>query len=139
MRRLFPIAVACLLAAGFPSLVRGSLERGVVRGTVTDQQGADVPNADVAIRNVDTNVVLHATTNSSGFYLVPELVPGNYTVNVQAAGFVPVDVSNIVVKANAVSTVDVAVTLGKTTQHVEVTAAVQHVDTTAANFGESVQ
>ena len=51
-----------------------------------------MPNAEVTIKNVDTNVAIHATTNSAGFFLAPELVPGNYSVNVEVSGFVPMDV-----------------------------------------------
>jgi len=139
MKRLVLLTVVCLIAVNSSTILWASLERGVIRGIVTDQQGAVVPGAEVTIKNVDTNVEIHATTNRAGFYLAPELVPGNYAVDVQVSGFVPVDVKNVIVKANQVSTVDVQVVLGKTSQHVEVTAAIQHVDTTAANFGEGVQ
>ena len=129
----------CLVAVNPSTILWASLERGVIRGIVTDQQGAVVPGAEVTIKNVDTNVEIHATTNRAGFYLAPELVPGNYAVDVQVSGFVPVDVKNVIVKANQVSTVDVQAVLGRTSQHVEVTAVLQHVDTTAANFGAPVQ
>src|ERR1700674_1984358 len=139
IKRLLFLTVVCLVAVNPSTMLWASLERGVIRGIVTDQQGAVVPGAEVTIKNVDTNVEIHATTNGAGFYSAPELVPGNYAVDVQVSGFVPVDVNTVIVKANQVSTVDVQVQLGKTTQHIEVTAAIQHVDTTAANFGEGVQ
>jgi hypothetical protein len=45
-------------------------------GIVTDTSGAIVVGADVALVNTATNVSYHATTNSQGFYTIPNVPPG---------------------------------------------------------------
>ena len=61
--------------------------RGMISGTVTDSQGANVVGAAVVVTNTDTNVSTPLTTNSSGFYEAPLLSPGPYQVTVEARGF----------------------------------------------------
>jgi hypothetical protein len=84
-------AVALLLCLAAVSLSVGSAaaqeSRGSVTGQVTDAAGASVPNAAVTATNVETNTATRATTNAEGVYLVPYLLPGAYTVTVEAQGF----------------------------------------------------
>src|SRR3954453_23961429 len=79
-----------------------SINRGSLRGTVNDPQGAAIQNARVGITNADTGVEQPTVTNGAGFYLVPELVPGKYRVHVVAPGFAPMDFTDVEVKANEV-------------------------------------
>src|SRR5947209_13438619 len=100
-----------LLIAAFASLATAqlqaqSLNRGQIRGTVTDVQGAIVPGVDVSVASTETNLVTRLTTNQSGFYLATELVPGTYTVQFRAPGFEKLDISNVVVKAGTTITED---------------------------------
>ena len=73
------------------------LNRGILEGTVTDPQGAAIPGVKVTVTAVDTNVVLPTVTNSAGYYRVVDLVPGKYTVHLEATGFSPLDVTDITV------------------------------------------
>ena len=58
-----------------------------VNGVVKDSTGAVVPNAQVELKNVDTGVVRRTSTTNGGFYSFPSVVPGAYSMQVQAAGF----------------------------------------------------
>src|SRR5487761_71246 len=49
---------------------------GTILGTTGDPSGATIPNASVSIKNVSTGVVRSVTTDSAGFYSVPNLLPG---------------------------------------------------------------
>jgi len=93
----------------------------------------------VTITNLDTGVRQTTQTNSAGFYLVEELVPGTYTVHVEHSGFAPVDVTGVAVKANDMATVDLQLKLGTSVQHVEVTASNPLVDTTASNINTPIK
>ena len=44
-------------------------------GTVSDASGAVIPNAHVSIRNVATGQVRAVTTDATGFYTAPNLLP----------------------------------------------------------------
>ena len=46
-----------------------------------------MPNAHVTAKSEATGESHTATTNESGFYTITNLLPGNYTVDVEAPGF----------------------------------------------------
>jgi hypothetical protein len=60
---------------------------GSITGFVKDPSGAIVPKAQVFVRNEGTGEQKSSTGNDSGYYAVPALPPGYYTVAVEAAGF----------------------------------------------------
>ena len=117
----------------------GSIDRGVIQGTVTDPQGSVIPGARVVVRNLATNVEANLTTNSDGFYLAPQLVPGKYVVHVSAPGFASVETSNVTVTGGTTTTADVELKVGATQQRIEVTATPPMVDSTPSNFTTALQ
>jgi hypothetical protein len=116
-----------------------SIDRGIIQGTVSDQQGGVVPGATVVVKNVDTNVVTALTTNSAGFFHAPELVPGKYSVRVSATGFSPVDIANLIVTAGTTTVADAQLKVGATSQTIEVTASSALVETTSSNFSTGLE
>src|SRR5262245_17397394 len=61
--------------------------RSMIFGRVLDQQASAVAGVQVTVTNTDTNVALTLTSNSTGYYEARLLLPGNYQVSAQAAGF----------------------------------------------------
>jgi len=57
-----------------------------VVGTVTDAQGAVLPNAKLSVHNLDTGESTSAQTDSAGNYKVEKLTPGAYEVSIAADG-----------------------------------------------------
>src|SRR5258708_12293006 len=80
-----------LLSLLFAVCVLAQRDLGTITGTITDAQGAAVPNAAVTIVEDATGLSYTATTGMSGEYVRPLLKPGTYTVTVQAQGFRKVD------------------------------------------------
>src|SRR5947209_15862723 len=105
-RRMYSVWFAMLVLLAALNVQAQSLNRGQIRGTVTDAQGAVVPGVNVLVASTETNLVTKLTTNQSGFYLATELVPGTYTVQFRAQGFEKLDISNVVVKAGTTITED---------------------------------
>ena len=130
------LALVAVLA--WSSYLVASLDRGAIRGTVTDPQGAVVPGAQLIVRNVETGVETRLATNSAGFYLAPELVPGRYTIHIESAGFSPLEIKDVMVSAGTTVTQDAELKVGATTQRVEVTAQAGLVETTSSNFTTGV-
>src|ERR1700739_1957170 len=60
---------------------------GSISGTVTDPAGAAIPAATVTLTNTGTGEGKTAGTDSSGFYHVFSLAPGNYALRTSAKGF----------------------------------------------------
>src|SRR3954468_1290395 len=61
--------------------------RATVKGQVVDSSQAALPGASVTVRNQETNEVATATTNGEGYYTVPFLRPGLYSLSVEMSGF----------------------------------------------------
>lgn len=78
---------ALLICLVFSSAARAQVAGGNLSGTVIDPSGGAVPNASVTILNTATNVSRSLTTNESGFYSAPNLVPGSYQITVASTGF----------------------------------------------------
>ncbi|MGH9732643.1 MAG: carboxypeptidase-like regulatory domain-containing protein, partial [Candidatus Acidiferrales bacterium] len=94
-----------------------------IQGTVTDNSGAAVPNARVTVTNQATNVSAQATTSASGFYQVGQLPPGNYTVTVESTGFQKNQTNDVLVLAEQIRGVNIALQVGQVTQTVTVNGA----------------
>src|SRR5712664_1427724 len=77
--------VVLWLAAALPA--SSQIGTGSIVGTVSDASGALVPDVEVVVNNVDTNVFRTTTTTSSGDYSVTGLLPGRYSVTTEKAGF----------------------------------------------------
>jgi hypothetical protein len=60
---------------------------GVLSGTVTNESGAALPNAQVSLKDMATGVSRAVTTDVSGFYTAPDLPPASYEMTVSAGGF----------------------------------------------------
>lgn len=94
------------------SPVLGQSDRGSIRGAVTDQNDAVVPDAKVVITNNSTGETRETVTNESGIYNVPELRAANYTVVIEAAGFKSATLDNVQVGVQVIRTADVKLEIG---------------------------
>src|SRR5205823_1349235 len=65
-----------------------------IRGLITDSSGAAVASAQVTIRNAATGEEHSTLSDSTGFYSVPSLVPGTYSVSVRHPGFKRAEVTD---------------------------------------------
>src|SRR5215472_3022546 len=108
---------------------------GEITGEVKDPSGAVAPGASITATNTDTNVARTTVTNAAGVYSFPALVPGPYQVKVEAPGFQPVVRTNIELQVQQTARVDFTLTVGQTTQTIEVSGAVQLLTTEGATVG----
>src|SRR5947209_12279188 len=87
----FAVALGVLLAFVFCVFVsipaNAQVTGATLSGTVTDASGAVIAGAQVSVRNTATGISKDTTTDSAGFYALPNLAPGNYEVKVTANGF----------------------------------------------------
>lgn len=96
---------------------------GTLRGTVTDPNGGVVAGATVTAKNQGTGVSSPTTTNGEGDYAIPNLLPGQYTVTVENAGFSKKAVTDVAVGIGQITNVAVALTVGTPAEIVTVTSA----------------
>ena len=107
---------------------------GSIIGTVTDPQGAAVPNAKVTVIDQRKGVSDNTATNGDGNYAMNHLIPDVYTIRVEAPGFKVSEQKDIVVSADVASRVDLQFQVGSTTESVEVTAETPQLKTDRADI-----
>lgn len=108
-------------------------------GTVTDSSGAVVGAAKVTITNQSTSVSVKTETGGAGTYTVRGLVPAQYTVTVEAAGFKKAVQRDVNVEVSTIATIDIALATGSATDTVEVTSTQIALNTTQPQLGSTIE
>jgi hypothetical protein len=111
---------------------------GVISGTVTDPSGAAIPGVQIVVINEATQEKRAVQSNTIGFYTVPQLTVGQYSVDGTVKGFKEILVLHTSVDAGAHATVDLKMQLGAATETIEVTAQGQTVNTSSAEIARTV-
>src|SRR3984893_18636004 len=107
---------------------------GTLSGTITDQSGAAVAGARLSIRNTATGVSTDVTTNASGFYSAPNLLPGTYEVTATAAGFATEVNAGVVLTVGAQQVLNIPLRVGQVTEKVEVTGEAPAVELASSSI-----
>ncbi len=81
------VFAALLMGFGLTSPIAAQITRGSFSGIVVDSSGAVVPSATVTITETETNVSTTAKTGPDGLFLFPGVLPGSYSLKVEAGGF----------------------------------------------------
>ena len=121
--RVCHVITFLLVAAVFaPQVAVGQRTEGQLSGRVLDPSGAVVPGADLTLSQSATGSTLTATTNASGAYVFPSVPPSTYKLTVEAKGFARGIFDGVVVYTGRTTDLDVNITVGSTSQTVEVSA-----------------
>ena len=111
---------------------------GRILGIVTDQTGGVITGATVTIIDKDRGVARTLTSDAAGEYNAPTLIPGTYSVRVEAQGFKKLERQNVVVEVGKEVRVDVTVQPGEQAQMITVTEAIPLVETANATLGGTI-
>ncbi|KAA6463283.1 TonB-dependent receptor [Acidobacteria bacterium AB60] len=114
---LFACAGLVLVAPARAQAVYGS-----IFGTVTDKSGAAVPGATITVTDVAKGTVVTVTSNASGDYSVPHLIPDKYDLKVEAKGFKTFQTNGIQVEADSAPRIDPMMDVGGASETVQVNA-----------------
>src|ERR1022692_4768612 len=108
-------------------------------GTVTDPQGAAVAGAQVVVTNVNNGQTFKATTNDSGYWILPSMSNGVFKVGVTMQGFRTETVENVKIDAGVPTTANVKLELGSVSETVEVTGGAELVQTANATVNTTLE
>jgi outer membrane receptor protein involved in Fe transport len=134
-RTVFQSFGAAILATliCFPLFAQGNLGR--ILGTITDASGGSVAGATVTILDVQRGASRTLTTDQSGQYVAPDLVPGTYTVRAESKGFRTVEHTGLLLEVGKDIRVDLTLQPGEQSQTLTVTGESPMVETTNATLG----
>ena len=117
-------AVALCALALFPLAISIHAQvSATIAGTVTDQTGAVVPEAEVTLVNEATQFTRVVKTNASGGYVASAIPIGSYSITVVKSGFEQLQRTGIQLTVATTATVDLQLSVGAATQTVAVTGA----------------
>jgi len=130
------VLVLFMILAGSGILVAQS-DLGTISGFIKDPSGASVPNAKITVRN-KSGVERQAATNESGYYAMTNVPAGFYTMDVEAAGFQRYESTGNKLDPSATLVIDATLTVGSTSQTVEVSASAVVLQTESASVQKLV-
>jgi hypothetical protein len=121
-----------LIVIGSVPFAGAQQQLGSISGTVTDSSGAVIAKAVVKVQNSATNLRVTARTQGNGYYLVPDLPIGAYTVTISQSGFRSESHTQVLVQADRTTTVSASLKVGTVEEVVEVkgTSLVNQTDAT---------
>ena len=135
----FGIGMAALLLACVPG-VRAQSEsiNATIRGRITDPAGQSVVGAAVSAVNDATAYARSVPTGDDGYYVIPTLPIGTYTLTVTKEGFSTLKFPGIVLQAGREAVVDGALKLGSVNTSIEVNGGVPVLDLARTNISGTI-
>ena len=127
------VLVLVLSLTCLPALAQSTAGR--VLGSITDQSGAAVAGANVVVTDVQRGTSRTLTTDSSGDYVAPDLIPGTYKIHVEARGFKSVERPSVTVEVATDVRADFSLQPGNVSEIVTVTEEVPLLNTTSSTLG----
>jgi outer membrane receptor protein involved in Fe transport len=134
MRRLIQVLLACAVVVAVPMMTFAQAT-GTITGIVTDESGAVMPGVTVEATNVGTNQTRTAVTGEDGFYSIPLIPPGQYSVKGTLQGFKTFVREGVTVTVESTARVDMKLTVGGLEETISVTADAPLVETSNATLG----
>ncbi len=138
MRPITKLLLALLISFQLPQAIFAQTAAATINGTLTDSAGATVADAQVIITNQGTGIKTQTNTNSDGTFSMAGLQSGTYQVSVTKPGFQTFIEKDIYVGPATTRTVNASLTVGQVNSEVTVEASAVQVQTTTAQFSNSV-
>ncbi|HEV2273345.1 MAG TPA: TonB-dependent receptor [Acidobacteriaceae bacterium] len=133
---VYCLATFTFLLLGLPAFAQNT--EASLTGQVLDPSGATIASAKVTVTNAGTGIARSVQSNSSGRYLVTNLNPGAYNVSVEASGFTTKVLTGITLEVGQAGSLDVPMSLGQSSENVEVTGEASVTDTESSSVGTVV-
>lgn len=105
---------------------------GTISGIVTDPAGATIAATEVVVVNDATRVQYSGTTNGEGIYVIPNLPPGSYRVQVSKDGFKTIIKPDIIINVQDALAINFALPLGAVSEIVTIQGGAPLVNTESA-------
>ena len=125
------VGMAILLAQ---IVTQGQTTTGSLAGTVTDPGSAVIAGATVTVTNVTTGADRTGITNSSGAFDFQTLLPGTYSISVEASGFKKAIVREVIVSVASTAQVTIPLEIGLANETVTITTTQDVINVTSPSL-----
>lgn len=123
------ILLSCLVLLAFSFATDGQSANGTISGQVIDSTGAIIVGAEVLLANDATGVQFPAKTNGDGIYLLSNLPPGTYRLQVSKIGFKTLIKPDIVLNVKDALAINFTLPIGAASETVTVVGGAPLVNT----------
>src|SRR5579859_7699878 len=76
-----------VILLAFATTASAQIGTGSIKGVIVDSSGAAIPDVEITVRKVETDVPRVTRSTGSGDYVVSGLLPGHYAVSANKSGF----------------------------------------------------
>jgi len=124
LRSLLSLLAASLFitAAAFTGVAFTQSATATLSGTVVDEQGAVIPGVNIIVTDAAKAVQRQVTTNSDGYFTLPQLPPSRYIIKAQRDGFTTLEFKDVVLNVNDNSTLKIQMKVAAVGEAVTVTS-----------------
>jgi hypothetical protein len=112
-----------LLLIGSVETIFAQSATATLTGTVTDETGAVVAGATVVVTDLAKQLERQTTTNSDGFFIVPQLLPSRYKIKVQRTGFATAELPDVALNVGDQSSIRIQLKVAQVGETVTITEA----------------
>lgn len=112
--------------------------RGRIQGTIADETQSAIAGATVKLLNTNTNVSTIRQSNATGRYLFDLVVPGTYSLTVEATGFATYRLDNIASRQRGDVTIDATMRVATVAGEVTVSASTAQIQFNSAKLDTTV-
>ncbi len=109
-----------------------------INGTIRDVSGGVVPEATVVLKNVETGVERRTASNDVGVYVLQQILPGKYNIDVHKEGFTTAEEHGMTLLVNQTTTYDFTLSVGSSRQTVTVGVSIAALQTSTAELGTAI-
>src|SRR5882757_6032618 len=138
MRQWIWVLGIVALLSPHPARAQVQAINGSVRGRVLDQTGSPLAEAAVTIENAQTGFSRSLTTSEDGYYVVPNLPLGTYSVRIEKNGFDTERHTGIVLEAGTEAVIDAQLKVGATSTSIEVSGGAPIIEPSRTSIGRTI-
>jgi hypothetical protein len=133
---IYPLlAILALVLAGS----RATAQSASIDGSITDSSNAAVTSASIDLLDPSTQTHQKTAANGSGFYSIPDVMPGLYTLTVTAPGFETQTLTSIGVTVGAKISLNFVLKVGSQSEQVSVDGSGAQINTTDAGVSTVIE
>src|SRR5436190_14949525 len=134
--RIFIASILLTLSLNFT--LRAQSNQGSISGVVADEQGAVIPSAKISAVNMATQVRSDTVTNGAGFYSLPNLQIGEYTVSAESPGFRRTVREGVTLTTGQTLELNLKMEIGQVNETVKVTGDAPLVETRSSDVTQLI-
>jgi len=115
------------------------VDRAGLNGTVTDSSGRVVAGVHITALQNDIKLVRETTSSANGYYVIPELPVGVYTVTFSLEGFQQLSFTEVTQVLGQTRTLNATLTVSGRNESIQVSASSEQIDQTSDALGAPIE